>query len=560
MAKAKPLLVLLIVSLLIVLPIITPYAQAQDNCGYSDCTDVSNFDTTLDGWGLERTFGTTIEWLSSKVFGMLWWTSSADGVMKATGDMRVQKELYMQPGRYRILWRAAADKQWNGWFFQDPSVVFKAQYGNTLFALDAVVIGQSFEDVTSGTFDIDNPGPVMIEIFTVDVPATLYFDYIWIVRDDVAGTATPWATGGPPTKTPLAGTPTPVPTQATPIATPTGQYCVNAPTPTPGPGQFATPTATATAGPSPTPAPNTSWSYLDTFSQALLDWTVFGNNVYMTNNANHTSANTTDLARSAFIGYNPSLVVTTTATFTSAIAFGVSGGFTLPFYVDGWAMGDSLPTGEEAYVELWARDEPEGVWFKVDEEQISAQHWYTFHFTVDAMAGGSGTVSAIAFLGRRTDDPGAGGIFLDDVYLYGDLDNARRCDGTYPTGTTILSSPVGRSDEVPGDEGGWTYNWPLNKPCPPDIKVPNNFWGPLLAQVTVFLDNIYAMAPYHEPSSLTELVKNMIGSPIAIYFGVAATFFNLRIPLLALSIVLVLNLGRVVRGVWMIIKESIPFL
>ena len=559
MAKAKHLLVLLIVSLLIILPVVTPYAQAQDDCGYSDCTDVSNFDSDLDGWALERTSGATLEWLASKTFGMLWWTSSADGVMKSSGDGRVQKELYMQPGRYRILFRAGADKFWNGWFFEDPYVVFKGQYGNTQYALPGITLHQTFEDFTTGIFEIDNPGPVMIEAVAFQ-PATMYFDYIWVVRDDTAGTPTPWATGGPPTKTPLAGTPTPVPTQATPIATPTGQYCVNAPTPTPGPGQFATPTATATAGPSPTPAPNMSWSYLDTFSQALLDWTVFGNNVYMTNNANHTSSNTQDLARSAFIGYNPTIALTTTDTFTSAIAFEVSGGFTLPFYVDGWAMGDSLPIGETAYVELWARDEPEGLWFKIGEEQISPQHWYTFHLTVDEMAGGSGTVSAIAFLGRRSDDPGVGGIFLDDVYLYGDLENARRCDGTYPTGTTILSSPVGRSDEVPGDKDGWTYDWPANKPCPPDIKVPNNFWGPLLAQVTVFLDNVYAMAPYHEPSSLTTMVQNFIGSPIAIYFGVAATFFNLRIPLLALGIVLVLNIGIMVRGVWMIIKESIPFL
>jgi hypothetical protein len=90
--------------------------------------------------------------------------------------------------------------------------------------------------------------------------------------------------------------------------------------------------------------------------------------------------------------------------------------------------------------------------------------------------------------------------------------------------------------------------------------VPNNFWGPLLAQLTVFLDNIYAFAPYHEPSSLTELVRNMIGSPIAVYLGVAATFFDLRIPLICIGIVLTLTIGRTIRGVWIIIKESIPFL
>lgn len=558
MAK-KRLIALLIVSSFILLPLFAPAAQAQDECaGYTECTDLSNFDSDLDGWALERTAGSTLEWLSSKTFGMLWWTSSADGVMKFSGTSRIQKQVYMQPGHYRILYRGAADKQWNGWILQNPFVVFKAQAGASLHALTAVEVGQSFEDVRSEIFVVDNPGQVMIEIFTIDTPATLYFDYIWIVRDDTGATATPYP-GGPPTPTPLSGTPTPVPTQATPIATPTGQYCVSAPTPTPGPPQFSTPTATATAGPSPTPAPDTGWSYLDTFSTALNDWTVFGNNVYVTFNVNHTTANSMDLARAAFVGYNSTVALTTTSTFTSALAFGVVGGFTLPFYIDGWAQGDSLPQGESAYVELWVRDEPQGLWYKIDQQQVSARNWYTFHFTVNAPAGGSGSISAFAFVTRRTDDPGSGGIYLDDIYFYGDLDNARRCNGTYPSTTTVLSSPVGRSDEVEGDEDTGTLNWPEGKPCPPDITVPNNFWGPMLAQLTVFLDNIYAFAPYHERDTLTEMVRTFLGSPITVYFGMAATFFNLRIPLLAFTLVLMLNIGRVIRGVWIIIKDSIPF-
>lgn len=42
---------LLVVGLLVVLPIITPLAQAQDNCGFASvlvpfvCIDLSNFDT-----------------------------------------------------------------------------------------------------------------------------------------------------------------------------------------------------------------------------------------------------------------------------------------------------------------------------------------------------------------------------------------------------------------------------------------------------------------------------------------------------------------------------------
>jgi hypothetical protein len=223
------------------------------------------------------------------------------------------------------------------------------------------------------------------------------------------------------------------------------------------------------------------------------------------------------------------------------------------FYIDGWAQADFVPEGETAALEIWVLDEGTFLWGQTEVITASAQYWYNFHAEVSTSNG----ALAIAFLSSRSDE-GSGGMFMDDVYLYGDLSLAPRCDGSYPEGTTIGSGLL------PRDEGAgippFTIDWPANKPCPRDYLVPNNFWGPLLFQLAIFVEQTFAFSPYHEPSSITEMVRNFIGSPIAVYFGVASTFFDLRIPIICLLIVLALSIGRVVRGIWMIVKESIPFL
>lgn len=84
-------------------------------CGPYDCSDVSDFDADVNGWALERTTGATLDWLESKSFGFWLWASTATGVLRASGDFRIQKQIYLEPGNYRILYRAAADQQWNGW-------------------------------------------------------------------------------------------------------------------------------------------------------------------------------------------------------------------------------------------------------------------------------------------------------------------------------------------------------------------------------------------------------------------------------------------------------------
>jgi hypothetical protein len=526
-------------------------------CGLYDCSDVSDFDADVNGWALERTTGATLDWLESKSFGFWLWASTATGVLRASGDFRIQKQVYLEPGNYRILYRAAADQQWNGWGFQNPSLVFKGQTGNTIYALQPVTIDQTFRDIRSEIFTVDNPGPVMIEAFTVETPATVYFDYIWVMNDSGATPTPDLSTFAAPTRTPLSGTATPIPTQATPIPSAT-PYCVNAPTPTPGPGGFATSTPTPTAGPSPTPGVNFSWSYLDTFSSNLLDWASFGN-VYMTNNANHTPINETDLARSAFVAYNQTLS-SPAGTFTNALAFNnaATDGFTLPFYVDGWAQTDNLPTGQSAYVEVWAYDEPQSLWYKINQQQISPHNWYPFHITVDVPGGGSGELRAFAFVARRTDDPTSGGIFIDDVYFYGDLDNAQRCDGSYPGGTVVLSEPFNPTGS--GGGGGTRLEFPKDKPCPPDLNVPNNFWGPLLANLTLFLDGIFAFSPLHNNLNMAGTVHDLLNSPMVTYLQFMALFFDLRIPFAVIGVIVAINVANSIVALWLRIKEIIPFL
>lgn len=147
--------------------------------------------------------------------------------------------------------------------------------------------------------------------------------------------------------------------------------------------------------------------------------------------------------------------------------------------------------------------------------------------------------------------------YVDDVYFYDSLANAPRCDGTYPDGiddyTGDENNPGLGNDDTP-------ITYPPDKPCPPDVVVPNNFWGQILSQLTLFLDQLFAFMPFHQPNSLTQLTQDLIGSPIGTFSAVIGVLFDLKIPVLMASLFLILESARGLWSVWIAIKKSIPFM
>ena len=512
---------------------------AQSDCGDYECIDESNFsDDDLNGWTASNGGNftdTALAWMASKTFGLLWWSSTADGVLTATGTKPIfNKTISLMPGNYRMIVRVASDKQCG--LLGNTLRAYATPPGGVTFGVDSWSVTDRFDAITSDAFVVSAPGDVTIEL-SGENSVMLYFDYIWIVEDNTVATATP-----------AAGTPsaTPIPASATPIATAT-PFCIAAPsTPTPGPPQFElTPT------PSPTPNPLTNWTVFDPFDYATLRdiWEVAGNGVY---NSLSTGRGTSKPG-AAYIPYSVDPPGWTYAEMErEALIWQPSPVISDTAYVDGWARTDFVPQGTSVYIEIWYLDTDTLLWSQAATTQVSASNWYNFHHAITPTL----EIAAIAFLSSRDDDATGSGVYLDDVYMYNDLDNAPYCDGSYPSGT----DRHGSGDPVNDPTTTTTITIPANRPCPIDVKVPNNFWGPLLAGMTLFLDQIFSAAPYHTPDLITDMARDFLLSPVSIFFILAATLFDLRIYLVVMLIFYVSVAVQIPFAVWQIVKENVPFL
>jgi len=529
---AKRLLPLVVICSLIAANFAPLFAQTTP-CGDYDCVDQSEFatdDPARNGWvaGNGGTISDTeLGWLASKSFGALWWATSAQGVLTAKGTKPlISKIVYLEPGRYRMVLRVGSDKVWG--IIGNQLFTRATPPGGTTFGTGSFSVSDSFKTLITDEFTVSSPGDVMIE-FSGQESVMLFFDYVWVVKDT---TATPTPGPGTPSATPLPATSTPIPTPT--------PFCIDAPpTATPGPPQFQlTPT------PSPTPNPQTSFTVLDQFVFVTLSdiWEAAGNGVYVSLSTGRATAKPgavfipysvdppgwtfVDMERTALI-WQPSTVLSST------------------IYVDGWGRADIVPQGTSAFVEVWKLDAGTLLWSQAGTSQISAGNWYNFHQSLSSAGG----IAAVAFLTSRSDAPTSGGLYIDDIYMYGDLANAPFCDGTYisppgggtePTDTTVITIPADRT-------------------CPPDVRVPNNFWGPLLAQLTLFLDAIFAFAPGHTPGSITLMLNDLVASPFGTYTILASVFFDLRVSAVMTGLILLMEGVRAIWSIWLAVKKTIPF-
>jgi len=508
-------------------------------CGDYDCVDQSEFatdDPDHDGWVASNNsdvpggvFNTTFGWLDHKNFGMLWWATAADGVLTAEGDkVGLYKTIFLYPGIYRIVMRAAADKKFG--LFSVSLTPNGTPAGGTTYGLGSWSLTDSFQTYTSDEFTVHAAGDVTFELDGDEGRQKYYFDYIWIVQNT---TATPTPGAGTPTVTPIASTATPIPT-----GTP---YCVSSsPTATPGPPQFQ-----LTQTPTPTPDPLINWTVLDRFDFVSFSniWTVAGSGVYVSLSTGRASS----VPGAAFIPYSvPPGGWTHVDMERKALIWEPDTVLTGTVYADGWGRADLVPQGESSYLELWTLDGGTLLWSQAITVQVSALNWYNYHASLTSAGG----IAAIAFLSSRTDGAVTGGVYVDDVYFYGDLANSPLCDGTY-------INPVGGGGTAPT---GTRMEFPGDKPCPPDLKVPNNFWGTLLANLTLFFDGIFAFTPLHAQLGLSERIGDLISSPIVIYLQLLALFFDLRIPLAVLGVIVLINVGITIYDTWIKVKDAIPFL
>lgn len=536
---------------LIVLVIAAPvYGQSGDCGGASGCVDSSDFDTGLDGWvasyeGVTPTVD--VIWLASKSFGWLWWQTNASGVatMQTNGsydllhaDQRVgmRKSFQLTPGRYVLVTRIAADRPSSSVVYYNIDGFGAVNTARILGFWDTWQVLRT-DDVNSNSFSVLTAGNVTV-VLSADYRSMTYLDYIYLLR---LSDATPYPSSTPGLGTPTAlpgATSTPMPPSATPIATGTA-YCVPAPsTPTPGIPGDTSPTATPTALPAAI-----GWSYYDGFDQALSGtdnfWVSAGSGVDIAYNVGHRALNAVGIPNSADPGGG--------SLERPALIYRPGGFITSTFYIDAWAQASYVAEGRTQYLEVWTEDSGTALWSKAGEVAISHRLWYPSHWTITS----AGSISAVAFVARRSDDVPVDKVYLDDVYLYGDLSLSPYCDGTFPPNTVF----IGLDDNTPYQDGV-TLSVSADRECPAAILRPNNLWGMILAQLTFFLDQLTALAPGHIPGQTRDMVQQYMLSPVGGLILLATIILDWNVPIIMLEIYIAFQGGLAVIGIWKTIRRA----
>ena len=508
-------------------------AQSADGCpGGANCIDASDFSADKNGWAANDR-GVVTSWDATATRGL---NDTANGVLVVSGTggsnggLTVRKDIYLDPGNYRLIARVSRDWSLGGLNSSLLLVVSAGGFDHGI-NIDGDVPIFSFGILTSDIIPITSSGPTGIELTGF---GKVFYDYIWLEKmEDIA--PTPTMNTNFPTLTPHPGTSIPPIAQATPQPTAT-PFCVDAPVVT----------AVSTYQPGPTPTPSASkWAFLDTFENLILGsaWSANGNDVYGSGNANHLGSG----SHAAYIGYNGFLQsVSATSAFSEALILPMN--FTVPIYLNAWAQADVIPIGATGLIEIWEHDPDSSTWHRSGQFNISARNWYPFHAEVSPVSGAS--IDAIAFVSTRSDEPehGSGGIYLDDVYVYGDPSLTPHCDGTYPEGVVDLNAPGAHVAEIP-----W---WPADRPCPTLPPEPNNFWGPLLTGLQIFMNGVFAWSPLHPTGQLTSFVSNFLLSPIGVLFTFSAILFDWTTPLWVLKIWLGWNGIYYAILAWRIIRYS----
>lgn len=522
-------------------------AQSGDCGGAAGCVYSGEFDSGADGWeasydGLVSSVD--IGHLDYKSFGALWWTTEAWGILTmetnsnydfAHSDQRVgiRQTFNLSAGRYQLVTRIAAD------LAQGSAVYYNVEgFGavNTARILSYYDAWQtlSTDDLSPNSFTIDTPGSVTV-VIAAGYRSKVYFDYIYLIRLSDA-TYEPTATPGPGTPTAApAATATAIPASATPIASGTA-YCVPAPATATG----LPPDAVATATPTALPG-GTNWAYFDGFDNSLNGsnhfWATAGTGVELAYNVGRRALNAVivpnsadpgggSMARSALI-YRPGTTQLST------------------FYVDVWAMANFVASGKSQYLEVWK--EEGGAWSNVGAAQVSHSSWYPSHWAIPVSTG----VTAIAFVAHRSDSATVDKLYLDDIYLYGDLSLSPYCDDTFHPSTVF----IGMNTYAPYADG-ITLSINAGRACPANVLRPNNLWGMLLAQLTILLDQITALAPGHILGQTLDLAQQYITGPLGGVIILATFVFDWSIPILMLEIYIAFQGGLLVIGIWKTIRRA----
>ena len=278
---------------------------------------------------------------------------------------------------------------------------------------------------------------------------------------------------------------------------------------------------------------------LETFQQYSVDlssrWSRSGNVV--PSGSDHTG----DGGVSIKIQYDPHWATTTASGFDQALILETN--FGVATWVNAYAQADVVLAGGSAKMEIW--ELVGSTWSRVGSDSIGAQYWYPIHAAISASA------THIAFVPARSDTPSAGWTYLDDVYIYSPEANQPYCSGGYPTGTMAING-----GDISNGNGSTTIMYPVGKECPTSIMQPNNIWGMLLAQATLFLDGQMAWAPSHVLGATRDLAQQFMLGPLGGIIQIGTIILDWSVPITMLKIYIAFQAGLAVIGIWKTIRRA----
>lgn len=507
-----------------------------------NCVGGWTFDTDAEGWRPNDPYLGEVIWYPSVTLN----NAPANGVIKLGRDPIVSMYgTYTLPaGRYSLVYMAGHDNWISGWMRLDVQVDgVKTRVAETY-------LEKTWQVYQSSIFELETNSDIQLLTF-----GTSYLiDAIWIVRDTT------------PTPTPGAGTPTAtsVPATATPRPT-TVPYCQSA-TATP---QFNN--AYATQVPSAE-----LWTVYNRFNTPgtfdgvpLMGVGPYNGPWYGSPDVRvvANSGRTTSEAGSVYVPFSVDAPLSDTQTFPrNSLMYKPLTPISQTAYLDVWGRASAVYVGQTAYLEIWRRVFSTGEWTRIVSASVPAGQFSPLHVTVPS------DTEAISFAASRTDN-GTGGVYVDDIYLYGSLRRAPLCGGWYVLGTPAPDGNMPDGGHTCGQDDPscteWYWNsplmppdvldWPMNKPCPDPIVMPDNLWGYLIKNMHMFMLTLFAFFPAWEPANVASTTRGLLNSPIGTIVAIAAVFFDGRVPILMAGLIIG---GQFVKGlysIWLKIKKAIPF-
>lgn len=515
-------------------------ASADEPCGDDTCAVADDFETSVDDWTANNESGTAV-WLPSQEFtktcqwwefSCLPWLSSGAGIMKVTFKnafdpalpvTTLQKFITLSPGTYRIEVRFASQPK----DVLDPyaaSARVSVTYNNTTAP---VLQGKywinptwQFGVYSTDSFVVDRETAAKVQLDLVFRNDPIFFDRIWVIRE-----STDYPTPNPALPT--------LPAYATPIPMPT-EVCRRLQDPTPLPFSLT-----------PTAAPSTADVYIHE------SFTVFTNAKWVpfpdqSEGIEWDSMSRGDKTRVGSVIMRASLSADEPPE-RAALGFVTSEPITAPVYINGFVSNLSpIPQGVTANVEVWAMDDTD-TWSLIQTHAVSWGAWQPIHTAIN-----SGVVRALALAFSRTDGNTTDQIRLDDITVYTNFAERPYCTDDW---VRAELDP----DSRPQDES-YSFSVPLDRDCPDDLLVPNNFWGPLLAGLTQFLDTLTAPFPGHKPGSTTLAARELSQAPVWNFLAIIASIWDLRPLIAAAGTIIAIEAVRAIWSLWIFIKKTTPFL